>query len=81
MHYLFEQITSVIDVRRDIGVNIIFGAPRCLKFKVEDIFLDELLHFTKLIDEEQIGVPSSSPAIQAASRGEQPAGPAGAELL
>ena len=56
VHYLFEQMTTVIDVRRDFGVNIIFGAPRALFFKLEEIAMDDLMLFSKLIGEDQIEV-------------------------
>jgi hypothetical protein len=54
IHYLFEQISSVIDVRKDSVVNPLFGAPRGVQFKLEEIVHDDLMNFCKYIDKEQI---------------------------
>lgn len=60
IHYLFEQITSVIDVRKESGINIIFGAPRSLSFMIEDIFLNDLMNFCNYIDQDMINVRQRS---------------------
>jgi hypothetical protein len=56
IHYLLEQITSVIDVRKDAGAQVVFGAPSCLSFMIEDIVANDLMNFCNYFDDKQIEV-------------------------
>lgn len=56
VHYLLEQISTVIDVRKDSGMHIIFGAPRSVSFTIEELMLNDLLNFSNFVDQKQIDV-------------------------
>ena len=64
MHYILEQISTVIDVRKEGGVNTIFGAPRTITPKLEEIIVDDLMNFCNYIDKDMVEVNILQIALQ-----------------
>lgn len=63
VHYLMEQITTTIDVRKEGAVNTIFDAPKPVAVKLEEIYIDELMNFCNYVDHDMIKVERPNTAL------------------